>query len=41
MRHILESLNAEFITVNDDDKKYVLKTWHVMIAIFAIGWLIG
>lgn len=41
MRHILDSLNAEFITVHDDGKKYVLKTWHVMIAIFVIGWLIG
>jgi len=43
MRHILESLRYEFITINDDDsgKKYVIRFWHVQLATLVIGWLIG
>jgi len=43
MKHILDSLKSEFITINDDDsgKKYVVRTWHVLVATFVIGWLLG
>lgn len=43
MRQILDSLKAEFITINDDDsgKKYVVRVWHAQAAIFVIGWLLG
>lgn len=43
MKHVLESLKSEFITINDDDsgKKYVVRVWHMQVAIFVIGWLLG
>lgn len=43
MRQVLDSLKAEFITINDDDsgKKYVVRVWHLQLAAFVIGWLIG
>lgn len=43
MRHILESLKSEFITINDDDsgKRYVVRQWHIQLAAFVIGWLVG
>lgn len=43
MRHILDSLKAEFITINDEDsgKKYVVRFWHVLTLVFVLGWLIG
>jgi hypothetical protein len=43
MKQVLDSLKAEFITINDDDsgKKYVVRVWHLQLAAFVIGWLIG
>lgn len=44
LKQILESLRSEFITVNDDDdsgKRYIVRVWHVQLAAFVIGWLIG
>lgn len=41
MKHIIESLKSEFITINDDAKAYVVRTWHVLILAFVVGWLIG
>lgn len=41
MRHILDSLKSEFITINDDAKSYVVRTWHVLAFAFVLGWLIG
>ena len=41
MKHILESLKSEFVTVKDDGKAYVLRTWHVVVFAFIVGWLIG
>lgn len=43
LKQILESLRSEFITVNDDDsgKRYVVRVWHLQLAAFVIGWLIG
>lgn len=43
MRHILDSLKSEFITINDEDsgKKYVLRTWHALVFAFVVGFLIG
>lgn len=40
---MLDSLKSEFITINDEEsgKKYVLRTWHVMILVFVVGWLFG
>lgn len=41
MKHILESLKSEFITINDDGKAFAIRTWHVLVATFVFGWLIG
>lgn len=41
MRHILDSLNAEFISIHDDGKTFTVRTWHVLLAVFVFGWLIG
>lgn len=41
MRHILDSLKAEFISIHDDAKTYTVRTWHVLTFAFVLGWLIG
>lgn len=43
LKQILESLKAEFITINDDDsgKRYIVRVWQLQIAAFVIGWLVG
>lgn len=41
MKEILDSLKAEFITIHDDEKSYVVRTWHVLLAVLVIGWLLG
>lgn len=43
MKHILDSLKAEFITINDDDsgKKYVVRFWHVLVLALIVGWIAG
>lgn len=41
MKHVLESLKSEFITISDDDKKYVVRTWHVLVLSLVVGWLLG
>lgn len=41
MKHILESLKSEFITISDDGKAFVIRTWHVILAVGVFGWLIG
>lgn len=43
MKQILDSLKAEFITISDDDsgKSFTVRTWHVLLAVFVLGWLIG
>lgn len=43
MKQILNSLKSEFITINDDDsgKRYVVRVWHLQLAAFVIGWLVG
>lgn len=43
MKQILTSLKSEFITINDDDsgKRYVVRVWHLQVAAFVLGWLIG
>lgn len=41
MKYILDSLKAEFITVNDNGKRYVVRAWHVIVAAGVLGWLIG
>jgi hypothetical protein len=41
VKHIIESLKSEFVSVDDDGKRYVVRTWHVLVAVFVIGWLIG
>lgn len=41
MKDIIGSLRSEFITINDDDRRYVVRTWHVVVAVFVVGWLLG
>lgn len=43
MKHIVESLKSEFITINDDDtnKKYVVRVWHFVLFVAVVAWLIG
>lgn len=41
MKHIIGSLKSEFVTIQDDGKRYVVRTWHVLLLVFALGWLIG
>ena len=41
MKHIIESLKSEFITIHDGAKTYVIRTWHVLPVAFVVGWLIG
>lgn len=41
MKHILNSLKSEFITIHDGEKKYVIRTWHFSLAMLVLGFLIG
>lgn len=41
MKHILESLKSEFVTIHDDGKAYTIRTWHILAFTFIVGWLIG
>lgn len=41
MRDILDSLKEEFISIHADGKTYTVRTWHVLVAVFVFGWLIG
>jgi hypothetical protein len=40
MKWILDSLKAELITINGD-KKRAVRVWHLQVAAFFIGSLIG
>lgn len=41
MKHIIQSLKSEFITINDDGKAYTLRTWHLLVVAFLVGFLVG
>lgn len=41
MNDILDSLKAEFITIHDSGKAYVVRVWHVVAIAFVVGWLLG
>jgi len=43
MRHILDWLKSEVVTIDDDDsgKSYRILTWYVLVLVFVLGWLVG